>query len=69
MLCRISVGENASIMADESAKRAAQEFLAAKLCEEGQQYENKVNLEAAIALGPKVWKKVAVGRAWLSAMP
>jgi hypothetical protein len=46
-------------MADESAKRAAQEFLAAKLSEEGQRYENKVNLEAAIALGPKVWKKLA----------
>ena len=39
-------------MADESAKRAAQEFLAAKLSEEGQLYEDKVNLEAAIALGP-----------------
>ena len=46
-------------MADESAKRAAQEFLAAKLSEEGQLYENKVNLEAAIALAPKVWKKLA----------
>ena len=40
-------------MVDESAKRAAQEFLAAKLSEEGQLYENKVNLEAAIALGPR----------------
>ncbi len=46
-------------MADESAKRAAQEYLAAKLSEEGQSYEDKLNLEAAIALGPKVWKKLA----------
>ena len=44
---------------NESAKRAAQEFLAAKLSEEGQLYENKVNLETALALGPKVWKKLA----------
>jgi len=53
------MGKNPSIMADESAKRAAQEFLAAKLSEEGQLYENKVDLEAALALGPKVWKKLA----------
>jgi len=46
-------------MADESAKRAAQEFLAAKLSVEGQLYEDKVNLEAAIALGPRVWKRLA----------
>jgi hypothetical protein len=46
----MSVGKNSSTMADESAKR---EFLAAKLSEEGQLYENKVNLEAAIALGPQ----------------
>ena len=55
----MSVGKNSSTMADESAKRAAQEFLAAKLSGESQLYENKVNLEAAIALGPKVWKKLA----------
>ena len=46
-------------MADESAKRAAQEFLAAKLSEEEQHYEAKLNLEAANALGPKVWKRLA----------
>ncbi len=46
-------------MADESAKRAAQEYLAAKLSEENQLYEDTVNLEAAIALGPKVWKTLA----------
>jgi len=44
---------------DESAKRAAEEFLAARLSEEGQSYESRANLEAAIALAPTVWKKVA----------
>jgi hypothetical protein len=53
------MGKNSSTMADESAKRAAQEFQAAKLSEEGRLYEDKVNLEAAIALGPKVWKRLA----------
>ena len=46
-------------MADESAKRAAQEYLAAKLSEENQLYQDKVNLRAAIALGPRVWKTLA----------
>jgi hypothetical protein len=45
-------------MSDESAKRAAEEFLAARLSEEGQSYESQANLEAAIALAPTVWKKV-----------
>ncbi len=46
-------------MGDESTKRAAQEYLAAKLSEEGQQYEDKLNTEAAIALAPAVWNRVA----------
>jgi hypothetical protein len=46
-------------MAVESARRAAQEYLAAKLSEEGQLYEDTVNLEASIALGPRVWKRLA----------
>jgi hypothetical protein len=45
-------------MGDESAKRSAEEFLAAKLTEEGQAYENKLNMEAAIALAPSVWTHV-----------
>jgi len=46
-------------MGDESTKRAAQEYLAARLSEEGQSYEDRMNLEAAVALAPAVWKKVA----------
>jgi hypothetical protein len=46
-------------MGDESTKRAAQEYLAAKLSEEGQSHEDKLNLEAAIALSLVVWKRVA----------
>jgi hypothetical protein len=46
-------------MADESAKRAAQEFLATRLSEENQLHEDRANLEAAIALGPRVWKRIA----------
>jgi len=46
-------------MRDESTKRAAQEFLAAKLAEEGQSQEAKLNYETAMALGPVVWKRVA----------
>jgi hypothetical protein len=46
-------------MGDESTKRAAQEYLAAKLSKEGQSHENKLNLEAAERLGPAVWKNVA----------
>lgn len=45
-------------MGDETTKRAAQEYLAAKLAEEGQSYEDKLNREAAIALAPRMWKKV-----------
>jgi hypothetical protein len=46
-------------MADESAKRAAQEFLAARLSQESQLYEDRANLAAAISLGPRVWKRLA----------
>jgi len=46
-------------MGDESAKRAAQEFLAAKIIEEGQTREAQLNQEAAITLGPTLWKRVA----------
>jgi hypothetical protein len=46
-------------MGDESAKRAAQEYLAAKLSVEGQAHEDKLNREAAEKLGPAVWKTVA----------
>lgn len=45
-------------MGDEGTKRAAQEYLAAKLSEQGQSYEDKHNLEAAIAHAPAVWKEV-----------
>jgi hypothetical protein len=43
-------------MRDESTKQAAQEFLAAKLTEEGQKTEAKLNHEAAIAHSLHVWK-------------
>jgi hypothetical protein len=46
-------------MGDESTKRAAEEYLAARLAEEGQSYEDKLNREAAVALAPRVWKRVA----------
>jgi hypothetical protein len=45
-------------MRDEGTKRAAEEFLAAKLSENAQNLENRLNEEAAIALGPTVWKRV-----------
>lgn len=44
-------------MSDEITKRAAQEYLATRLSEEGQTYEDKLNTEAAIALAPKVWSQ------------
>lgn len=46
-------------MGDESTKRAAQEYLAAKLSKEGQSHEDKMNREAAEKLAPAVWKNVA----------
>jgi hypothetical protein len=45
-------------MRDESTKQAAQEYLAAKLTEEEQIYEEKHNLATAVALSPLVWKRV-----------
>jgi len=58
-LCRITCGDRANTMGDESAKRAAQEYLAGKLSAEGQRHEDKLNREAAEKLGPAVWKTVA----------
>lgn len=46
-------------MADESTKQAAQEFLAARLSEEGQAHEDKLNAEAAVMFAPAVWKRFA----------
>ena len=45
-------------MRDESTKQAAQEYLAAKLTEEQQAYETKLNVETAVARAPLVWKRV-----------
>ena len=46
-------------MGDESAKRAAEEYLAARLSEESQSYEEQQNREAAIKLGLTVWNGLA----------
>ncbi len=46
-------------MSDPITKRAAEEYLAAKLAEEGQSYEDKLNSEAAVSLAPQVWKRSA----------
>src|SRR2546428_8453101 len=43
-------------MRDESAKQAAQEYLAAKLTEEELLYEEEQNKKLAFARSPKVWK-------------
>ncbi|HET9993857.1 MAG TPA: hypothetical protein VFQ18_00500 [Candidatus Acidoferrum sp.] len=45
-------------MSDENTKQAAQEYLAARLAEEGQSYEDKLNAETATKLAPTVWKRV-----------
>jgi len=45
-------------MRDESTKQAAQEYLAAKLTEEEQIYEEKHNMALAVARAPLVWKNV-----------
>lgn len=45
-------------MHDEGAKRAAEEYLAAKLSVEGQNLEAQLNREAAMALGFTVWKRL-----------
>ena len=49
-------------MADESIRRAAQEYLAERLNEvneDGLTYEHSLNRDGAIALAPAVWRKVA----------
>lgn len=45
-------------MIDESTKRAAQEYLAARLSEDGLTHEQRLNRDAAVALAPVVWKRV-----------
>jgi hypothetical protein len=45
-------------MSDEFTTQSAQEYLAAKLAEEQQLQEAKLNQEAAATLAPTVWKKV-----------
>jgi hypothetical protein len=45
-------------MRDETTKQAAQEFLAAKLAEEGQKREEKLNKETAVARSLHVWKNL-----------
>jgi hypothetical protein len=44
-------------MRDESTKQAAQEFLAAKLTEEAQKLEDKLNQETAVTRSLHVWKQ------------
>jgi hypothetical protein len=46
-------------MATDETKRAAQEFLAVQFTEAVQIQEERLNNEAAVALAPKVWKRVA----------
>lgn len=46
-------------MGGEMTRRAAEEYLAAKLSEEGQLCEQKMNAEAAVMLAPAVWKYFA----------
>jgi hypothetical protein len=43
-------------MRDETTKQAAQDFLAAKLAEEGQKHEDKLNKEIAVSRSLHVWK-------------
>jgi hypothetical protein len=43
-------------MRDETTKQAAQEFLAAKLAEEGRKHEDNLNKETAVARALHVWK-------------
>jgi hypothetical protein len=54
----MGVGE-ADTMADEQVKRAAQEYLAERLSEEGLTYEQTLNRDAAIKHSLDVWKKAA----------
>jgi hypothetical protein len=45
-------------MGAESTKRAAEEYLATKLSEEGQLHEDRLNAEAAVAFASAVWSGV-----------
>jgi hypothetical protein len=45
-------------MTDENTKQAAQEYLAAKLVEEEQSNEEKLNHSAAVACAPQLWKSL-----------
>jgi len=47
-------------MADENARRAAEEYLAAKLSAETQSQENRLNREAAERLATWVWKHMGI---------
>jgi hypothetical protein len=51
--------ETTELMATDETKRAAQEFLAAQFTEAAQLEEDRLNSQAAVALAPKVWKRVA----------
>jgi|ERR1700674_886694 len=44
-------------MRDESTKQAAQEYLAAKITEEDQKYEDERNMATAVARSLQVWKR------------
>jgi hypothetical protein len=44
-------------MRDESTKQAAQEYLAAKLTEGEEKYEDERNMATAVARSPLVWKR------------
>jgi hypothetical protein len=46
-------------MTTDETKRAAQEFLAAQFTDAVQIQEESLNNQAAVALAPKVWKRVA----------
>jgi len=45
-------------MSDDSVKRAAEEYLAERLTEEGLTAEEKLSREAANLHGPAVWKQL-----------
>lgn len=44
-------------MRDESTRQAAEEYLATKLTEEEQKYENEQNMATAVARSLQVWKR------------
>jgi hypothetical protein len=45
-------------MGEENIRRAAQEYLAERLSDEGLTYEQTLNRDTAVALAPKVWGEV-----------